>query len=201
MLTPLFRTLFTLLLLITPPLLFAETPLPPFSCNGERFCSATLLREDGSVRNFRSKYESYPKGVPRHYYAAIALNHDTGAHKAAYYRDSHQIITINDARLGKNARTLFRGSDRVERLALNLCPNCEIALSFRDGCGAVAWSQEQKRSFPAILEYSSLHPPIKSSGANPQEQWVAKYALNLCRTRSYGNCELVTSLCTESDRW
>ncbi len=196
-----------LLLLYYATIVTAES-LPDatlFACNDDHFCSNKLLKSNGEIRNFRHTYEAEPRGIPQHYYGAIAMNPQSGMTRSEIYRDSNQIISINDAKLGKGARRTFRGVERVERLVLTGCPLCEIAITFRDGCAALAWSPTKERYYRALFEYEPHLRPIKSSGKNPYLHHVAATALQRCQTeqqhpQSTNDCRVVAQLCTDQ-KW
>ena len=168
-------------------------------CAPSGFCSEFLVTSDGRVVLSQRKHDVRVSAY-RQYYGAIALNPQTLNFKTAEIRGDNSMTRLRQEEdpHGKSLSAyFFTDALNAESKALGGCFNCEVVISFRNGCTALAYSSKLDYFYTHLKEYGQGFHGINTTGKDPNVNLIEEELLAFCKEE---NCTILTSLCT-SDPW
>ena len=162
-------------------------------CTDWNFCSEYLVNKFGGV--ILSHPDQLGPRINRgdHFYVAFAGDPRSGRFGIGETRDNDRIQFIN----GPNEYKGFVGAYRAETQAKQNCAPCEVVLSFRNGCGAIAYSAKNNRFYTKLQEYQRGFRGARTSGDDPNLAKIKERLYNEC---SDAGCVVLDAVCTR-DPW
>lgn len=168
-------------------------------CAPSGFCSEFLVTLEGRVVLTQRKND-VRVSTYRQYYGAIAVNPQTLNFKTAEIRGDNSMTRLRQGG-GSQGETLstyfFTDALKAENKALQSCFNCEVVISFRNGCAALAYTPNLDYFYTYLKEYGRGFRGVKTSGIDPNLKIIEEELLNSCKEEG---CRILTSLCTP-DPW